>query len=147
MFHFLGKTWKILLCSAGSMNVKCSCIFACSICDYVKRSGVTLKRIHSDKAFYSPVQDTMIVPEMSQYREVAEFYSTRFHEAVHSTGYSNCLNRITAVAQYGSASYSKEELPAELGSSFLVNAAGLETKGGFDNLAGLHSGLALRFEE
>lgn len=105
------------------------------ISDYVKRSGVTLKRIHSDKAFYSPVQDTIVVPEMSQYREVAEFYSTLFHEAVHSTGHSSRLNRITDVAQYGSESYSKEELTAELGSSFLVNAAGLETKGSFDNSA------------
>ena len=81
------------------------------------------------------MQDTIIVPEMSRYREVAEFYSNLFHEAVHSTGHSNRLNRITDVAQYGSESYSKEELTAELGSSFLVNAAGLETEDSFDNSA------------
>ncbi len=102
---------------------------------YVQRYGVTLKREHSNKAYYSPVQDTIIVPELSQYADVSEFYSTLFHEAVHSTGHSSRLNRIADVARYGSESYSKEELTAELGSSFLVNYAGLETKASFNNSA------------
>lgn len=102
---------------------------------YVQRSGVKLQRIHTDKAYYSPSADTIVVPELSQYEELAEHYSTLFHEMVHSTGHPSRLNRITDTARYGSESYSKEELVAELGSSFLVNAAGLETKGQFNNSA------------
>ena len=67
------------------------------------------------------------MPEIGQYTELAEFYSTIFHEAVHSTGHQSRLNRITDIARFGSESYSKEELVAELGASYLVNAAGLDT--------------------
>ena len=54
---------------------------------------------------------------------------------IYSTGHPNRLNCITNVAQYGSESYSKEELIVELEASFLVNAVGLETKNQFDHLA------------
>ena len=101
--------------------------------NYVRSTGVTLKRIQSDKAYYSPSTDTIVVPEISQYSDVAEFYSTLFHESVHSTGHHSRLNRITDVARYGSESYSKEELVAELGASYLVNVAGLETTSSFRN--------------
>ena len=101
--------------------------------DYVDRSGVTLKKQQSNRAYYSPATDTMVLPEISQFTEKAEYYSTAFHEAVHSTGHHSRLNRITDVAQFGSESYSKEELVAELGASFLVNSAGLETASSFQN--------------
>ena len=103
--------------------------------DYICRSGVTLKQERSNKAFYQPATDTIVVPEMSQFTEKAEYYSTVFHESVHSTGHSSRLNRITNVARFGSESYSKEELVAELGASYLVNAAGLETLSSFGNSA------------
>ena len=52
---------------------------------------------------------------------------------MHSTGHKLRLNRITDTARFGSATYSKEELVAELGASYLVNAAGLETPSSFGN--------------
>ncbi len=103
--------------------------------DYVDRSGVTLKKQQSNRAYYSPATDTIVVPEISQFTDKAEYYSTAFHEAIHSTGHSSRLNRITDVARFGSESYSKEELVAELGASFLVNSAGLETASSFQNSA------------
>ena len=103
--------------------------------DYIDRSGVTFKRQESDRAYYSPAQDTIVVPEISQFTDLAEFYSTAYHEAVHSTGHSSRLNRITDIAQFGSETYSKEELVGELGASYLVNAAGLETSSSFGNSA------------
>lgn len=103
--------------------------------DYIDRSGVTLKRQESDRAYYSPAQDTIVVPEISQFNDLAEFYSTAYHEAVHSTGHPSRLNRITDIARFGSETYSKEELVAELGASYLVNAAGLETSSSFGNSA------------
>ena len=103
--------------------------------DYIAQSGVTLKRQESDRAYYSPAQDMIVVPEISQFTDKAEYYSTAFHEAVHSTGHPSRLNRITDIARFGSESYSKEELVAELGASYLVNAAGLETHSSFGNSA------------
>ena len=76
-----------------------------------------------------------MVPEISQFTDLAEYYSTAYHEVVHSTGHPSRLNRITDVAQFGSESYSREELIAELGASYLVNAAGLETPSSFGNSA------------
>ena len=80
------------------------------------------------------------MPEINQYSDVAEFYSTLFHESVHSTGHHTRLNRITDVARYGSESYSKEELIAELGASYLVNTAGIETDSSFRNSAAYVNG-------
>ena len=108
--------------------------------EYVVRSGVTLKRQQSNRAYYSPALDEIVVPEISQFTEKAEFYSTAYHEAVHSTGHQSRLNRITDIARFGSDSYSKEECVAELGASYLVNAAGLETSSSFGNSASYISG-------
>ena len=103
--------------------------------EYIDRSGVTMKRQQSDRAYYSPALDTIVVPQLRQFTDISEYYATVYHEAVHSSGHPSRLNRITDVAQFGSESYSKEELIAELGASYLVNAAGLETPSSFGNSA------------
>ena len=106
------------------------------VSDYVARSGIKLHIERSDRAFYSPATDSVTVPELSQFTDVAEYYSTLFHELTHSTGHVKRLNRIDSDAAFGSELYSKEELVAELGSAFLVNHAGLETSSSFRNSAG-----------
>lgn len=103
--------------------------------DYVDRSGVTLRKEKSNKAYYSPAMDLIVVPGIDQFADIAEYYSTAYHEAVHSTGHSTRLNRISDIANFGSESYSREELVAELGASYLVNAIGLETPSSFGNSA------------
>lgn len=107
---------------------------------YIDRSGVHLRKEKSNRAYYSPALDTIVVPKIDQFTDIAEFYSMVYHEAVHSTGHSSRLNRITDVARFGSESYSREELTAELGASYLVNAAGLETDSSFQNSAAYVSG-------
>lgn len=108
--------------------------------NYIGRYGVTLRKERSNKAYYSPASDTIVVPELNQYSELSEFYSTIFHEAVHSTGHKSRLNRISDVARFGSESYSREEMCAELGSSYLINIAGLETASSFRNSAAYING-------
>ena len=103
--------------------------------NYVARSGVTFSPQNSSQAFYRPSDDTVVVPAMSQYSQIAEYYSTAFHELTHSTGSPKRLNRITDIAAFGSEQYSKEELCAEMGSAFLVSIAGLETRESFRNSA------------
>ncbi len=103
--------------------------------DYIARTGVTLKKERSNRAFYRPVTDIIVVPELSQFADSAEYYSTVFHEAVHSTGHPIRLNRIMDTARFGSEIYSKEELVAELGAAYLIKATGLETPSSFRNSA------------
>ena len=103
--------------------------------NYVARSGVKIIRTRSNDAFYRPSTDEIHVPEIGQFTEVAEGYACLYHEITHSSGHPSRLNRITDVAAFGSESYSKEELVAELGSAFLVNTAGLETPSQFRNSA------------
>ena len=111
--------------------------------DYINRSGVRLTVTQSNKAYYRPSTDEVVVPQLSQYQKVEEFYSTEFHELVHSTGHHNRLNRISDVAAFGSHECSKEELVAELGAAFLVNHCGLETASSFRNSAGYLQGWLL----
>lgn len=101
---------------------------------YLKRSGVTLHREDiSNKAFYQPSTDSVTLPKMEQFSKQAEYYSTLFHELVHSTGHHSRLNRINTKAAFGSDDYSKEELVAEIGAAALVNRCGLETSSSFRN--------------
>ncbi len=92
----------------------------------------------SDRAYYSPLLDQVVVPKVTQFQEVAEYYSTLFHELGHSTGHSSRLNRFTgsaACAAFGSESYSKEELVAEITAASILSTLGMESGNSFRNSA------------
>ena len=79
-----------------------------------------------DKACYIPSLDKVKMPEKVQFHKEEEFYSTFFHELVHSTGHEKRLNRKTIGAHaFGSETYSKEELVAEIGASMLASVTGI----------------------
>jgi len=83
-----------------------------------------------NRAYYSPVRDAIHLPLKSKFVSSGEYYSTLFHELIHSTGHSSRLNRkgITEMTSFGSEKYSKEELIAEIGSAFLCGQARIENK-------------------
>ena len=105
------------------------------ISNYLRTSGVRLHHEQGDRAFYRPSSDSITLPLLAQFCETAEYYSTAFHEMVHSTGHNSRLDRLEKTAFFGSEAYSKEELVAEIGASALVNHAGLETASSFRNNA------------
>ena len=105
------------------------------ISGYVQRSGVKVEHRQADGAYYQPSTDRVVLPLLAQFAESAEYYSTAFHELVHSTGHSSRLDRLTALAHFGSDDYSKEELVAEIGAAALVNHTGLETSASLRNNA------------
>ena len=76
---------------------------------------------HSDdRAYYAPSIDKISVPDIKYFQNSEAFYATLFHELIHSTGHSSRLNRFeNGSSPFGSLSYSKEELVAELGASYL----------------------------
>ena len=75
---------------------------------------------------YSPALDIINLPKKEQFNSTEERYSTIFHEMVHSTGHESRLNRegISNFNGFGTETYSKEELVAEIGSSFLNHHCG-----------------------
>ena len=90
-----------------------------------------------DKAFYRPSTDQVVMPEKEQFNSREEYYSTLFHELSHSTGHEIRLKRkgITDKNMFGSHEYSKEELVAELSSSFLRAMTGIECESTMKNSA------------
>lgn len=105
------------------------------ITDYITREHLNFIECKSNQAYYSPSNDTVVVPLKEQYNLINEYYSTTFHELTHSTGHKDRLNRLQtgAVAAFGSENYSKEELVAEIGSATLMSIAGIETPKTFRN--------------
>ncbi|MCK9268045.1 MAG: zincin-like metallopeptidase domain-containing protein [Alkaliphilus sp.] len=80
------------------------------------------------RAYYRPSDDFISVPELKDYKKPEEYYSTLFHEMIHSTGNKTRLDRkgITEIAAFGSETYSKEELVAEIGAAMLCGKAQIE---------------------
>ena len=99
------------------------------------------------KAFYHPALDYVNMPQKETFRSVGEYYSTLFHELMHSTGHHKRLGRegFDVPVQFASKSYSKEELIAEIGAAFLCAEAGIE--GVFDNSAAYISGWVRKFKD
>ncbi|MCA9178403.1 MAG: DUF1738 domain-containing protein [Planctomycetales bacterium] len=82
----------------------------------------------ADGAFYRPSEDCVHMPPQERFHSSEEYYATLFHELTHATGHSSRLNRdgIVDPVSFGSPSYSREELVAELGASFLCGHCRIE---------------------
>jgi antirestriction protein ArdC len=101
---------------------------------YVSRSGVDFQSVAgSDKAYYLPSEDVVTIPDMNQFENANEYYSTAFHELVHSSGAKSRLDRIDEKSRFGNEAYSFEELVAEIGAASLMNIAGIEIPATFEN--------------
>lgn len=107
--------------------------------DYWKRENITIEHTASNKAYYSPIQDLIHLPLFEQFKTANEYYSTAFHESVHSTMKESRCNRAEdrkgKLVAFGSEEYTKEELVAEIGSANLMNIIGIETDKSFHNSA------------
>jgi antirestriction protein ArdC len=80
------------------------------------------------QAFYRPTADMVGMPSRNCFESPEAYCSTLFHELTHSTGHKSRLNRFEGNAtdhQFGSESYSKEELVAEMGAAMLAGIAGI----------------------
>ena len=105
--------------------------------DYWTRENITVEHIAGDDAYYSPKRDLIHLPLFEQFTDANEYYSTAFHESVHSTMKESRCNRAEdrkgKLVAFGSDEYSKEELVAEIGSASLMNIIGIETPKSFKN--------------
>lgn len=97
---------------------------------YTEHEGIKLSRGRSDRAYYSPAKDKIVLPALKYFKSSEDFYDTAFHEMTHSTGHQSRLNRFAdeKIAAFGTETYSKEELVAEIGSAALANMVGTATE-------------------
>ena len=105
--------------------------------DYWTRENITVEHIAGNRAYYSPTRDLICLPLFEQFIDANEYYSTAFHESIHSTMQESRCNRTeerkNKLVAFGSEEYSREELTAEIGSASLMNIIGIETKKSFRN--------------
>ena len=81
----------------------------------------------SDRAWYRPSTDEIGIPDKSVFHSSEAFYATLFHELTHSTGHASRVGRegVEILNTFGSETYSKEELIAEMGSAMLCGVTGI----------------------
>ena len=82
------------------------------------------------RAYYRPSTDTVNMPRLGLFDTPEDYHHTLFHELVHSTGHDSRLKRegITGKTTFGSTTYSKEELVAELGAAILCGHCGISNE-------------------
>ncbi|MET3980656.1 antirestriction protein ArdC, partial [Mucilaginibacter sp. UYP25] len=84
-------------------------------------------RKNGSNAYYQPTTDIVVVPSLKKCKSKEAYYSTLFHELAHSTGHESRLNRKELLNSdgFGSATYAKEELTAEMTAAFLGAITGI----------------------
>ncbi len=94
------------------------------VTEWADRPRLELDNAHEGRAYYRPRTDSVHMPTRSRFIDAPHYYATLFHELIHSTGHESRLDR-TFGTTFGDDLYSKEELVAEVGSSFLCAIAGI----------------------
>ena len=87
----------------------------------------SIRHDQCDRNYYAPYNDEIHLTRPEQFISIEEYYSTTFHEMVHSTGHESRLARegVVDMDGFGSHKYSKEELVAEIGSTYLCGISGI----------------------
>jgi antirestriction protein ArdC len=112
----------------GLGSIKGNAIGSIESCDAIV-CGMPSRPVIRDAshAFYSPSTDQVGIPDESMFHSAEEFYSTLFHELTHSTSHHTRVGRpeVLESVRFGSPTYSKEELVAEMGAAMLCGVAGI----------------------
>ncbi len=89
------------------------------------------------EAFYRTDLDRITLPERRLFESGEAYYGVLFHELVHASGHESRLGRVgvTSPQAFGSDTYSREELIAEMGAGYLNNYTGILNGQLLDNSA------------
>jgi antirestriction protein ArdC len=79
------------------------------------------------RCYYSPIEDYISLPRISDFSKPEEYYSSLFHELIHWTGHGKRVNR-QSLTEFDDENYSYEELVAEIGSCYLCALSGISPK-------------------
>jgi antirestriction protein ArdC len=102
--------------------------------NYLANGGPALV-FEGAEALYRKSKDMVVMPDRQAFHSEPEYYATLFHEFGHSTGHAKRLNRPELVenAGFGTATYAREELTAELTAFFVSGAVGLDISATVEN--------------
>ncbi|AGB03424.1 ArdC family protein [Methanoregula formicica] len=101
--------------------------------DYTDRHSIRVTA--GNRAAYSPQMDIITCPEIGQFRTSEYYYATMFHECIHSTGPRLDRFKRTDPVCFGSDTYGREELVAEIGSAYLAALTGIDSTAIIQNQA------------
>ena len=90
----------------------------------IHESGVHVKHVRGDRAFYNMQTDKVTLLEREQMATANGYYQIALHELSHATGHPVRMDRDTlknGAANFGSVEYAREELRAEI-SAMLTGA-------------------------
>lgn len=90
---------------------------------YIKRSGVKITEA-SNQPCYRPMAHEIETGRKEQFSKPAEYYSTLFHEMIHSTKREAGRPLITGEGK----ERAREELVAEIGAAYIMSYLGIESE-------------------
>ncbi len=96
------------------------------ISNIIKNIKVSYKE-EGEKSYYNYETDQIVLPPSRTFDDKYSYYATQLHELCHASGSNKRLNRCIE-NKYGTKDYAKEELIAEIGSSFLMSNLNVEVK-------------------
>ncbi len=94
----------------------------------LEASGAKIVHNQVNQAGYSPAKDRIVLPPKNAFKDLGDYYATALHELAHWTGHESRMNREgvqSGEINFGSDVYAREELRAELASTFLAIDTGL----------------------
>lgn len=94
----------------------------------IRNMGVRYEE-YGSSAFYRPSQDTVVLPPEASFHDTYSYMATLLHECGHATGHPDRLDRDMS-GIFGSESYAREELRAEIASAFTAQSLGLQLSEG-----------------
>lgn len=94
---------------------------------FIAELGADISERLSDRAFYTPATDRIVIPTIGQFDTLQGYYGTKLHELTHWTGHqSRCERNVENT--FGTPDYAFEELVAELGAVFFGAHFGIEVE-------------------
>ena len=92
---------------------------------YISRNNIEIRH-ERNEAFYSIKSNYINIPVISNFRSTEDYYNVLMHELTHSSGkFLGRFKEGDSTSPFGSPDYSREELVAEMGASFLLNHFGI----------------------
>lgn len=104
----------------AKQNIKIEAIIA--------NSSAPIRYDGGSRAYYSPGTDSIHLPVIQAFNTMQDYCATVLHEIAHSTGHESRLNRNLS-GGFGSESYAREELCAELACVFMQMEQGIQLNG------------------
>ena len=93
----------------------------------IQLSGIRVSHERGDRACYNLHTDRVTLPERDQFPTANSYYQTALHECGHATGHPDRMDRETmrAGADFGSTTYAREELRAEMAAMMTGDQCGV----------------------